>query len=222
KQLKMWMEKLPDTTFVNLYGPSEITCNCTYHVVQGKAEDINEKLPIGIPFPGRQIYLMNDNMQLVPEGESGEICVAGESLSSGYINNETETAKRFKVVDIDGVATRIYCTGDLGYYKDGLLVFAGRKDFQIKYMGHRIEIEEIEAAIDKVDGVDRSICLFHEEKNRLVAFYMGSIEARDLKKKLRDSLPNFMVPAKIFKEDSMPLNKNGKTDRKYFKAKLEA
>ena len=108
----------------------------------------------------------------------------------------------------------IYRTGDLGYYEDGMLYFGGRKDFQIKYLGHRIELEEIDKAISQSDKVERVVTLFKEEKNKLVAFYIGTIDSKELHAELKKELPIFMVPGKLVKVDDMPLSKNGKIDRK--------
>lgn len=92
-------------------------------------------------------------------------------------------------------------------------MFAGRKDFQIKHMGHRIELEEIENAMNAVQDVQRSCCVFQEKKNRIAGFYMGDAEPAEVRRDLKDKLPAYMVPAKLVRLEAMPLNKNGKTDR---------
>ena len=102
----------------------------------------------------------------------------------------------------------MYKTGDLGYYHDGNLYFAGRSDFQIKYMGHRIELEEIDKNITNMAIPD---------KEKLVCFYVGSIDKKELYTNLKKELPIFMVPTKYYKLDNMPLTKNGKIDRKELK-----
>ena len=115
-----------------------------------------------------------------------------------------------------GETARYYKTGDLGYYgEDENLYFAGRKDFQIKHMGHRIELEEIERAFEKLDGVSRCCCLFDKKRNKLLGFYTGDSEEKEVHQELKRYLPVYMIPAKIRKIDKMPLNKNGKIDRKY-------
>lgn len=219
KQLRMWQEALPDARFFNLYGPTEITCNCAYYPVERVYED-GEKIPIGKAFPGRKIILLDENDREIASPDShGEICVAGESLAQGYYRNEEQTKKQFVMYPVSGgEPQRIYRTGDMGYYdKEGRLVFAGRKDFQIKHMGHRIELEEIESAMNAVESVQRSCCIFHEEKNRITGFYMGEIEPAEIRKKLKEKLPVYMVPPKLIRMQVMPLNKNGKTDRGYLK-----
>ena len=219
KQLRAWQEALPHARFVNLYGPTEITCNCTYYPVTRMYED-GEKIPAGNAFPGRTVFLLDDDeVEIAVPGKQGEICVAGESLAQGYYRNEEQTKKQFVMYPVGGgEEQRIYRTGDMGYYDDkGRIIFAGRKDFQIKHMGHRIELEEIERAMDAVENVQRSCCIFQEEKNRIVGFYMGEAEPAEVRRKLKEKVPVYMVPPKLIRMQVMPLNKNGKTDRGYLK-----
>ena len=179
-----------------------------------------EKIPIGKAFPGRKVFLLDEeDHEIAAFGRQGEICVAGESLAQGYYRNEEQTKKQFVMYPVSGgEPQRIYRTGDMGYYdEEGRFVFAGRKDFQIKHMGHRIELEEIESAMNAVESVQRSCCIFHEEKNRIAGFYMGEIEPAEIRKKLKEKLPVYMVPPKLIRMQVMPLNKNGKTDRGYLK-----
>lgn len=218
KQLRIWQEALPEATFVNLYGPTEITCNCTYYRIDQMAQE-GDKLPVGYPFPGRRVFLLDEERQeITAPGEAGEICVAGESLAEGYYRDEEQTRRRFiRYVPPGAEEERVYCTGDMGYYgKKGELYFAGRKDFQIKHMGHRIELEEIEAALAGVEGVSRCCCVFDREKNRIAAFYQGDTGTKEVRRNLKERLPVYMIPGKLTKVDSIPLNKNGKTDRNYF------
>lgn len=218
KQLRIWQEKLPGAKFVNLYGPTEITCNCTYFPIERMYED-GEKIPAGKAFPGRRVILVDEQGNQVTEaGKQGEICSAGESLANGYYKDPEQTAEKFVLYPVDGVEQRIYKTGDLGCYdEEGNIVFAGRKDFQIKHMGHRIELEEIESAMTALDGVDKSCCIFDTEKNRIMGYYMGEKQSSDVRKEMKAKLPVYMVPTKLIQVDEMPLNKNGKTDRNYFK-----
>lgn len=222
KQLRIWQAALPSAEFVNLYGPTEITCNCTYYRVKEMLQD-GEKIPIGRAFPGRDVFLLDESeKEIISPGIVGEICVSGESLSDGYYHNPEETKERFifYLRGEDG-GVRCYKTGDLGFYgKDGELYFSGRKDFQIKHMGHRIELEEIEHAMDQIDGLERGLCLMDQRTNRLVAFYMGDVSKEQILKQMKEKLPAYMIPHKLIKTDLMPLNKNGKIDREYFRQKL--
>lgn len=218
KQLRIWQEKLPDAKFVNLYGPTEITCNCTYFQIERQYED-SEKIPAGKAFPGRRVILVDEEgKQVTGPGVQGEICSAGESLANGYYKEPKQTAEKFVLYPVDGTEQRMYRTGDLGSYdEEGNIVFAGRKDFQIKHMGHRIELEEIERSMTALDGVEKSCCVFNTEKNRIMGFYLGEKAASDVRKQMKEQLPVYMVPTKLIQVDEMPLNKNGKTDRNYFK-----
>ena len=219
KQLRMWQEAMPHVRFVNLYGPTEITCNCTYYPVTREYGD-EEKIPIGNAFPGREVFLLDEeNCEIAAPGRQGEICVAGESLARGYYKNKEQTEKKFVMYPVGGgELQRIYRTGDIGYYDGkGQLIFAGRKDFQIKHMGHRIELEEIESAMNAVENVQRSCCVFQEERNRILGFYTGEIESAKVRKKLKEKLPIYMIPPKLIRLEIMPVNKNGKTDRNYLR-----
>lgn len=212
KILAQWKEALPEAAFVNLYGPSEITCNCTYFPLPDDFDPMS-KMPIGVPFAGRRIRLVDEKgAEVTKSGVEGEICVEGESIAVGYYHNEEETNRRFYTA---GSGRRGYRTGDLGYYgADGLLYFSGRKDFQIKHMGHRIELEEVGRCIEQQRGVEQGVCLFDEEKNRLVGFYLGEADEKEVRGSMRDTLPAYMVPHRLIRLDSWPVNKNGKTDRK--------
>lgn len=208
------MEHLPEATFVNLYGPTEITCNCTYHIVDRNRE--YEKLPMGETFENEEVFLLDEDDKLIEEeGKSGEICVRGVCLALGYYNNKEQTSSRFVQNPLnDKYIDMIYKTGDLAEYKNGEMYFLGRKDFQIKHMGHRIELEEIERAMEKVQGVERSCCIFNEQKGKINGFYVGSIEKTEIISYLKENLPVFMVPNTLTKIDEFPITKNGKIDRK--------
>lgn len=215
KHLNIWMEHLPNTMFVNVYGPTEITCNCTYHIIDKNKE--YDKIPIGIPFPNERVFLLNDKNELITDKNiTGEICVAGSSLALGYFNNKEQTDKHFVENPlIKNYNELIYRTGDLGYYnEENELVFTGRVDFQIKYQGHRIELEEIEKKIIEIDSISRSCCIFDQEKEKLYGFYIGDLDKKELHIKLKEKLPVYMIPSKLIKLDEFPLTKNGKIDRK--------
>lgn len=216
KHLKSWMEHLPDAQFVNLYGPTEITCNCTYHTIDRNA-DYSGGIPIGKAFPNEHVFLLNENnAEITSAGETGEICVRGTTLALGYYNNPEQTAKAFPNNPLNKFyPEKIYRTGDLAQYTpDGELMFCGRKDFQIKYMGHRIELEEIERAVSAVSGVERCCAVFDGEKQKLYGFYIGNMDKKELYAKLKEALPVFMIPSSLINIESFPLTKNGKIDRK--------
>lgn len=222
KHLKIWMEHLPNAMYVNLYGPTEITCNCLYHIIDNKKE--YDKIPIGKPFPNERVFLLDNNNNLIKgKNTTGEVCVTGTCLGLGYFHNEEQTNKHFMQNPSNAnYLENIYRTGDLAYLNDDNdFVFMGRIDYQIKYLGHRIELEEIEKAIMDIKEVSRCCCLFDEEKARLYAFYIGDIEKSDLHHTLKEVLPTFMIPTKIIKTDELPLTKNGKIDRQKLKGVVE-
>ena len=216
KALKNFRSHLPNAKYVNLYGPTEITCNCTYHILDNDC-DYADGIPIGKPFPNEDVILLDENNNRISEvGKVGEICVRGTALALGYYSNPEQNAKAFVQNPLNPhYPELIYRTGDLARYNEnGELVFSGRKDFQIKYMGHRIELEEIEREMSAVDGVEQCCCIFDEKKSRLKGFFVGSIEKDELATSMSRDLPAFMIPGVIRKVDEMPLTKNGKIDRK--------
>ena len=216
KHLKQWIEHLPQTLFVNLYGPTEITCNCTYHVVD-KELKYEKQIPIGVPFDNEEVFLLDEKNCLIEKEEViGEICVKGTALSLGYYNNQSQTNQYFVQNPLhSNYIDMIYRTGDLGYIgKNKEFYFCGRKDFQIKHMGHRIELEEIELEMNKIEGIERSCCVYDNEKSRLYGFYIGKVEPKELHEKLASKLPVFMIPNMLKQIETFPLNKNGKIDRK--------
>lgn len=215
KHLNIWRANLPHALFVNLYGPTEITCNCTYYVVDREFEP-GSNIPMGIPFPNKRVFLLDENNRLIMKpGTKGEVCVAGSALALGYYRDPEKTAAAFVQNPLNPeYPETIYRTGDLAFYgEDGLLYFSCRKDFQIKHMGHRIELGEIEAALETVEGVDRAVCIFLEEKNKIAAFYEGTAGKRDIAMGLEPILPRYMFPSLYRNLTALPLTKNGKADR---------
>ncbi len=220
KHLRSWREHLPEAMFVNLYGPTEITCNCTYHKLQPE-RDYADGIPIGRHFPNEDVFLLDEQNHKITQPDAiGELCVRGTALALGYYCAPEQTATHFVQNPLNPCYPElIYRTGDLARYdENGELVFSGRKDFQIKYMGHRIELEEIERAISAIDGVERCCCLFDEKKSRLKGFYVGTIEKDQLHEAMKATLPVFMIPGFLRKVEEMPLTKNGKIDRKQLEA----
>ena len=214
--LRAWMERVPQAVFVNLYGPTEITCNCLYHVVD-PARSYEGGLPLGAPFAHREILLVDAQGHAVTEpGVEGEILVRGDSLALGYVANPERTAASFCQNPLHNrFPDRVYRTGDLAAFDEaGELFYRGRVDNQIKHQGHRIELEEVDRALEGVPGVQRCRCVYDHDKQRLIAFYEGNAEARDIRQHVLQTLPIFMLPSKIMPIDAMPLTKNGKVDRK--------
>lgn len=223
KTLNDWMDHLPQTRFVNLYGPTEITCNCTYYQIEKRFLN-DETIPIGKSFRNTQVFLLDENEKEIvfdanrntKEKCLGEICVKGSCLALGYYNNEKKTNEVFVQNPLNKMySEKIYRTGDLGYYgEEGNLYFASRRDYQIKHMGHRIELGEIEVAVNALEFVDVGCCIFDEKREKIILCYQAR-ECCDklIIKELAQVLPKFMWPQKFVYYEKLPMNKNGKIDR---------
>ncbi|USP13462.1 non-ribosomal peptide synthetase [Vibrio gazogenes] len=205
---------------VHCYGPTETTTFATTHEVTAVDEDA-VNIPLGYPIGNTQIYLLNDQRQPVPQGVVGELYIGGDGVALGYLNQDELTAERFIPDPYSSQPNaRMYKTGDLGYrHPDGTLEFIGRNDFQVKIRGFRIELGEIEVALLS-SGADSAVVLAQGEdagSKRLVAYFTTQdpqITAAELKSRLAERLPDYMVPKAYVALDHMPLNANGKVDRK--------
>lgn len=217
KHLNAWRKQYPDAMFANVYGPTEITCNCTYYIVD-REFSLEEKLPMGQAFPNEKVFLLDDDNKLVTEkdkGKLGEICVSGTALALGYYNNWEKTNQAFVQNPLNNrYIELIYRTGDLGLFNErGEMCFSSRKDFQIKHMGHRIELGEIETVINAVDGIERVCCIYAQDENKIIAFFKGTVEKKLITRELMKKIPKFMIPNVFVQVEQMPLTKNGKIDR---------
>ena len=216
RALNYWMDKIPQARYVNLYGPTEITCNCTYYEVDYRFRD-DEVLPIGKAFSNCRVKLRDENNQFITKaGEIGEICVMGTCLALGYWNNFERTQSAFVQNPTDiAYESKMYATGDMGYYNpDGDIVFATRRDYQIKHMGHRIELGEIEVALNSISFLTVTCCLYDKQNERIVCFYQAPQECKkDIVTELAKKLPKYMWPNVYIHYEELPLNKNGKIDR---------
>lgn len=214
KQFNIWKETLPNAKFTNLYGPTETTGMCCYYKVN-RDFALDEVMPVGRPFHNTEILLLNEKNELAKDGEVGEICVRGTSLTLGYYHNFEKTNEVFVQNPLnDRYPELIYRTGDLGKRNEfGELVFVSRKDYQIKHMGHRIELGEIEVNVNMLDGISSSCCVYNKEKGKIVLFYVGEMEVKDLVSTLKEKLPRYMIPNRVEKIETMPLTANGKLDR---------
>lgn len=219
KVLNYWRQHLPDVLYVNLYGPTEITCNCTYYIVDREFSE-TETLPIGVPFPNTEILLLDEHLQPIPPGETGEIYVRGTSLALGYYNSPENTAKSFVQNPLNSAYPELlYRTGDLGRLdEEGLLHFVSRRDAQIKHMGHRIELGEIETALHALPYIENCCCLYDNEAGKIVLFYQ-SREAmeKEILQDLQLSLPKYMCPNRLLWFEKLPMSSHGKVDRAFLK-----
>ena len=218
KCLNYLMDYWKDATFVNLYGPTEITCNCSSYIIQGRLND-TDNIPIGNSFANTEMFLIDpDTMQRIRKsGERGEICVKGSCLALGYYRNPEQTELAF-VQDPEVTAYKdlMYRTGDLGYYDEsGNLYYVGRKDHQIKHMGHRIEMGEIETVVNAIDEIKMACAVYKESKEMIYLYYSADSECDNIIiKQIRKSLPAFMLPNKFVYMKELPMNAHAKIDRK--------
>lgn len=220
KTLNYWKEYLPDVMYVNLYGPTEITCNCTYYIVD-RDFTFDEKLPIGIPFRNTDVIVINDDGMLVKEKEIGELCVRGRSLALGYYNNIEKTREVFcQNPLIHEYPDIIYRTGDLVQYNEnGMLEYCSRKDFQIKHMGHRIELSEIETAVNALNEVQRSCCIYDANHEKIILIYQAENACEEkIISFLSKKVPKYMIPTSLNWVEEIPIGKTGKIDRNYLKS----
>lgn len=223
-QYNHWRRQYPDAMFVNVYGPTEITCNCTYCILDREYGE-EEVLPIGRAFPNERVFLLDEQDSLVDDtmrNVAGEICVSGTAVSAGYYNAPKETEKNFVQNPLNRKYHEvIYRTGDLAYYNaEKELCFLSRKDFQIKHMGHRIELSEIERTLCSVSGISQSCCIYQNKE--IVAFAVGTAKPEKAAVELRKKLPQYMIPSQILILQEFPLNKNGKVDRTALSSYLQA
>jgi len=216
RTLNYWMEHAPEARYINLYGPTEITCNCTYFEVKKQYSE-DQALPIGKAFANTRVMLRDEGGNWIAGcNQIGEICVTGTCLALGYWNNPQKTQESFvRNTAITAYESRMYATGDLGYFnEDGDIVFASRKDFQIKHMGHRIELGEIEVALNAIPFLTVSCCLYDKEAEKIVCFYQAEQECKSqIVAALAKKLPKYMWPNVYVHYETLPLNKNSKIDR---------
>lgn len=221
RQLNAWIRRLPDAVFANLYGPTEITVDCTCYIVDRPIQD-DESVPIGYACTNTDILVLNEDNKLVKTGEKGELCVRGSSLALGYYNNPEKTAAAFVQNPLNNLYHElIYRTGDIVHYNErGEIIYDGRRDSQIKHTGHRIELGEIETAVFAHPAIQSNCCLHEAAKDRLHLFYVGDIEEEELRKYLNNLVPEYMLPNVYIHLKQMPLNMNGKIDRVKLKEQL--
>lgn len=223
KQLNYWIENLDkDTLFANLYGPTETTDICTYYVVDRHFAD-DEPLPIGRHCDNCDVMIVTDKNELAGPGEEGELYVRGSFVAYGYYGNEEKTKAAFVQNPLQSYYPEIvYRTGDLVKENEkGEIMYITRKDFQIKRMGYRVELGEIETAASSVENMEEVVCVFDKSKDKIILVYQGKkLTAEDILKCLKAKVPSYMIPDRIEKITLMPHNQNGKIDRKAVKAMM--
>ena len=214
---------LPHAQFVNFYGPIEISVICTYFVVPSNFSE-DQPVPIGLPCANSRVLILDDDDLLCAPGQAGELCIAGSCVALGYWNNPEKTSASFvRNPLVTSRAEIIYRTGDIAVLgDDGNILFVGRKDFQIKHQGYRIDLGEIEHAADVRLGVKAVSVVYDRDARTIVLFYESGCEisAQEIRSSLGVLLPKYMLPQKIVRIETMPLNPNGKIDRKLLESSI--
>ena len=224
KHLNLWRKQLPEAQFVNLYGPIEITVDCTYFVVDREFRD-DEPLPIGFPCRNTSILILDEHDQPAADNRPGELCVRGSSLALGYWNDPEKTAKAFVQNPLNKhYPELIYRTGDVVSRNDrGENLFLGRKDFQIKHLGYRIELGEIEHLVTSIGLVDNACVLYHRDRKEITLFFEAKqpVQPAAIRQGLAGVLPKYMLPTVFRQMEALPRNPNGKIDRSGLSVLLE-
>ncbi|OHW38173.1 non-ribosomal peptide synthetase [Pseudomonas sp. 06C 126] len=218
-----WLLRYPDVGLVNAYGPAECSDDVAFFRVD-LASTRGTYLPIGTPTDNNRLYLLNGALELVPQGAVGELCVAGTGVGRGYVSDPLRTAQVFVPDPFGAPGERLYRTGDLARRRsDGVLEYVGRIDHQVKIRGYRIELGEIEARLHEQPEVRDAAVGVQEGVNgkHLVGYLVASEASLNpgerldrIKQRLRAELPEYMVPLHWLWLERLPLNANGKLDRK--------
>lgn len=227
-QIRIMFSKLDNCILLNHYGPTESHVVTSYQL-EGEPGEWSSLPPIGKPVENTNIFLLDESYKPVPIGLRGEIYIAGESLAEGYYHQPGLTEERFIENRLNG--TRLYKTGDVGrYLPDGNIEYVGRADEQIKIRGFRVEPGEIETVINKITGVQNSAVVLSGQSlfgNALVAFVQYKSDIFEnitntgvIKTYLENNLPDYMVPSRVIKINKMPVNSNGKINKKLLAQKI--
>jgi amino acid adenylation domain-containing protein len=218
----VWQEAANHSILENLYGPTEATIAITYYrwdAATSPAECVRGLVPIGWPFDGQQVCAVNDDLAPVPVGESGELCLGGSQVTGGYLNDPEKTAKSF--VRLKHTGDQVwYRTGDLVRQDErGCLFYLGRRDFQVKVNGYRVELQEIDLVLREAARTELAVAipwpLSDGSASGIVGVLSGSDPAHDQQiiAACESKLPRYMVPNRIYHFPQIPLNVNGKIDR---------
>ncbi|MCW5515234.1 non-ribosomal peptide synthetase [Muriicola sp. Z0-33] len=216
--VKQAYEKLDQTEIYNLYGPTEASVDVSsWHCARN---DLDNGIPIGFPVANTQLYILDEQLKQVPIGMKGELFIGGVQLASGYLNRENLTNERFvKDPFSDTPSAKIYKTGDVARYRnDGAIEYLGRTDSQIKIRGIRVELGEIENAIEQHCKVSQ-VAVIVDKNEVLIAYYTTEFN-NDIRFKsiLLEWLPEYMIPTHFIMLEELPLSKNGKVDKKALQA----
>ncbi|WP_329348831.1 amino acid adenylation domain-containing protein [Streptomyces sp. NBC_01261] len=216
-----WRERNPGATVVNEYGPTEATVGCMEYRLEPGDPLPPGAVPIGVPVPDARVYVLDGFLRPVPAGVSGELYIGGEVLARGYLNRPGLSAARFVADPFAGGGTRMYRTGDFARWRsDGVLVYGGRTDDQVKVRGFRIELGEVESALLADPAVAQAVVAVRKDGRgapQLAAYVVAApgrrAEPVALAERLGARLPAHMVPSSIVPLSELPVTRNGKVDR---------
>ena len=225
KQFNYWHHHLSEVTFANLYGPIEITLDCTYYIINKEIPD-EEPLPIGYPCRNTDILILDDEDRAVKEsGVEGELCVRGTSLAMGYYNNPEKTAAVFVQNPLNKAYPElIYRTGDIVCLNDeGLIMFKGRKDNIVKHMGYRTDLGEIEHVIINTLKLVKNGCIVYNQSDKQITLFYEAAEeipVSEFRLQIGKVLPKYMIPTTFHHLEQLQRNANGKIDRLFYKKQV--
>lgn len=221
KLISQIQQQAPNCQIFNHYGPTETTVGVLTYAVENQADDlISDTVPLGRPLANTQVYILDEELQLVPLGVAGELYISGAGLTRGYLNQPELTAQRFISYSLLGKELRLYKTGDrVRYLEDGNIEFIGRVDNQVKVRGFRIELEEIELTLTQYPTIQQAVVTLQQSENnqRLLAYIVpqkkAAININELRSFLKQKLPDYMLPSAFGILKNLPLTTNGKIDR---------
>lgn len=226
--IKEWSACIPEAEIYNFYGPTEATIYCTYSKFnrEGETKNVNGLMMIGKPMNGMTAIILDDNNAIAGTNVKGELCVSGEQLTAGYLNNPERNQQVFFEMGHNGTKKRFYRTGDLCYIDDeGDIMYCGRLDYQVKVQGYRIELGEIEFHAREFLNGRNAIAVTFENKiqnTEIALFVEGDLpDQNPLVNYLKSKIPPYMLPSKILSKETFPLNTNAKVDRIALKKMIE-
>lgn len=223
---KKLFERFPEARIVNAYGPTEATVALSAIAITKEMVETSTRLPIGYPKPDSPTFILDENKEILPFGQQGEIIVTGPAVSKGYLNNPEKTSEAFFVFD----GKPAYHTGDLGRLtEDNILLYGGRLDFQIKHAGYRIELEDVSQQLNKSPFVESAVAVPRYNKDHKVQNLLAYVILKDgvrekfsrdldiakaIKESVSDHMMSYMMPSKLIFRESLPMTPNGKIDIK--------
>lgn len=217
----------PNTEIYDFYGPTEATIYCTYYKLtrNGDNKTLNGIVSIGKPMANVHAIILDEMGNEATQGEKGELCVAGNQVTCGYLNNPAKNAESFFIKDLNGEKIRFYHTGDLCFEdEDGDIMYSGRLDLQAKIQGFRVEMGEIEYHAREFLGGVNTCCIAYNNSQGLteIAMFVESPEfdTQQLLEYMKTKMPQYMIPRHIYFEPTFPLNGNGKVDKVVLKNKI--